>query len=517
MSTSRVSLRRQPCAGRLRGSHPADGRRWGTELHLHPDSKIAALSITALVLTAITVSFASFASGALADTGLPAPVGEAPATLPFSFLQANFQAIDVTAAWRPFTWDTARALPVDVNSIAMKRINGVLYNHPVDQANCGLSSLNAFRLTANDVYLAHAKAQADHLIGYHVGSSGAWFYPYRFRWDDLNPPWYSAMAQGMVLALFARLYEVTGDATYKNAADRTFQSFLVAPNTNGPWIVEVDGQRYLRLEEYPKSAYEFVFNGHIFAAFGLCDYYRVTGDARALALYRGALTAGAHYAPLIRNPGWISAYSLGVRSTYAHYHAVHIAELLELYTVSGWQGFAEFADQFSQDYPSPKLNGTIHVAAGRLTGYRFAANGTITGTRLLNLGRAATMEVTRRARVRGRAGYWFSVTTGSLAGYCLVEVAGRIYYPGLVARLTYRPARRMRIRAGLITGATYDAHGRVTGQRTVRLTTPDVATISERATIDGYPLVHIATGRLAGYWIAGSALTSPAALGTDTP
>lgn len=448
---------------------------------------------------------------ALADTGTPASTSSLTA-LPFSFLQTDFAALDVVAAWRPWAWESARSLPRDVIVTFGETIDGVLYNHPVNQAHTGLRSLDSYRLTGNEVYLEHAEVYADHLISYHTESNGAWFYAYPFAWQTLQPPWYSAMAQGMALALFTRLYEATGDATYKQAADLTFASFLATPNKTRPWVISIDRGGYLRLEEYPTTAWQFVLNGHISAAFGLYDYYRVTGDTGALALYRGALTSVAHYAATFRCPGWISAYSLGVPSRFAGYHLAVTRQLLELYTLSGSDRFAQIADQFAADYPDPNLSGTIRVGAGKLTAYRFAANGTVIAKRSLVLEHAVTMAISRRARVCGQAGYWFSVTNGTLSGYCLLEVPAHRYYAGQIATLLYRPARRAKIKAGTITGYHYDAHGRVTGKLSKTFTKVAAATMSKRATINGVSRALIDSGALAGYWVNDRALVSPALL-----
>jgi hypothetical protein len=95
-------------------------------------------------------------------------------------------------------------------------------------------------------------------------SEGPWF-PLNFAFDhwQQQPGWRSQITQGIALSLFTRL----GNIDQARAIAPTLM-----PNAQG-W-----------LEEYPGQSP--VLNGHIFAAFGLWDYWVATGDdqARARAL-----------------------------------------------------------------------------------------------------------------------------------------------------------------------------------------------------------------------------------------
>ena len=51
---------------------------------------------------------------------------------------------------------------------------------------------------------------------------------------------YLALAQGIALAGFVRLHELTGDAKWLQAAHDTYASFLVARQTGKPWVTVVE-------------------------------------------------------------------------------------------------------------------------------------------------------------------------------------------------------------------------------------------------------------------------------------
>jgi hypothetical protein len=443
--------------------------------------------------------------------GLPAILG-----LPFSFHYDAYAALTVPAGWAPYGTSTACARAADVNSVTMKMIDGKLYDQPASQASTGYANLNAYRLTSDDFYLQHARAQADRLIACRVSSSGAWFYPYRFNWrldrrTTVQAPWYSAMSQGMALGLFSRLYQVTGLPKYKQAADLTFASFLVAPSAGKPWVVDVDPQGYLCLEEYPGTTWRFVFNGHMYAAFGLYDYYLASGDARALKLYQGALTAVVHYAPALRQPGWLSAYSLGVRSAWASYQVKHLAELLQLFTITGDETFADLADAFAYDYANPTAVGQVWVATAEVTGYCFSSSGAVVAQRSIALSQPTQLPVSNRRRVRGQPGYWFAVSGGDLAGYSIREIPGSIYFCGQVGTLTYLPGRGGALLGGEVVGTQFDECGNVTATLAATVPAAAATTIRQRATINGTPFVLLLGGDLNGYWVPQAALRDTAA------
>jgi hypothetical protein len=224
--------------------------------------------------------------------------------------------------------------------------DGRTYPHPVAAAQYGLHEVaigNRSRaLAAGRALLAQAVA----------GAGNALWLPYRFPFPlygnaakTLQPPWYSAMAQGEALNLFTALGQLTGDRRWRKAADAVFASFRI--NTHR--IVQRDARGYLWLEEYPHDGTgERVFNGHLFAVLGLIHYHLATG--RGGTLIDAALTTAEHYASKIRNKGGISSYSLANQTDRsAKYHHVHIVLLRTLARITGKLYFRQAADEFQSD------------------------------------------------------------------------------------------------------------------------------------------------------------------------
>lgn len=405
----------------------------------------------------------------------------------------------------------------DAHGVRMYARHGVLYDHPVAQAQYGLHSLETYRVRHKRLYLDKAVAQAQRLVDRRTVVGRAWFlsYPYVFplhgRADEVQtPPWYSAMAQGQALSLFTRLYLTTGKRSWRDAADATFASFLLPPSTTSPWVVHVDGARYLWLDEFPHvltGTADLTFNGHNFATFGLYDYAVLTHDPEALRLLAGAETTTRHYAENIRVPGGISHYCFehpAVRS--GKYHLIHTSQLLQLYAMTGDPWFARAADEFRDDYPDPHAGDSVRLDRGSVTGYTFDQAGHVTGSRSISSARSTVVPADSRSRIPGR-GVYDHISSGRLAGYWVADGEGGATMRGILVPHDYAAARRVGIPAGTVTAYAFDDEGNLTGRRSLTFARPSSTSTVRTAVIASRTYVLVAAGVLAGEWIASDDVT----------
>jgi hypothetical protein len=433
-----------------------------------------------------------------------------------TFRTWTFKALDVPAGSRPFDHPTASPLGTDPYRVSMRYVDGVPYDFALRQAETGYTALNSYRLTGERYYLIKAQTQADHLISRHFSVGNGWFYPNGFYYyfghtqpDVLVPPWYSGIAQGAAVGFFARLYEATGKQVYRDAAEHTLESFLVPQGAGHPWVSKVDSSGYLRIEEYPGSGWEFVFNGHMEAAMGLWDYYRVTHDARGLALYRGALTSVVRYGQAFRTKGWISAYSLGARVLLGHYHVAVMRQMRQLHTLSGDARFIHLVNDFDGDYPAPVVTGVVKVLPGNYTACRFSVTGTRLASCVIRPRIAKLYRVDWRKRIRGQRGIWLHLTSGSLQGYFIREAVGHVYVRGVVNALAYDPSVRVTLKAGHWSALQFDGVGAVTASQPTDLPSAETARVSQRAVVNGVPRVLLASDPFTDYWVSERAVVLP--------
>jgi hypothetical protein len=263
----------------------------------------------------------------------------------------------LTTAWPPTKIH-------DIYGVPMRIYDGVKRYHPVQLVRLGLAYLRNYRLTHDRRYLDRAKRIAGGLKRIAVAARGGLWFPYRFRWTMHGvsryvnrPPWYSGMAQGLALALFVRLWQYSADPAYRTLADLTYNTMRTLGRGTTPWVSWIDGRRYVWIEEYPLIL-DQTFNGFVFAIVGLYDYSQITRDislyrparnADVLALLRGAITTIRAYVPTFRNAGTVSDYCLAHHFRNPRYHAVHIAQLRYLTTITGDPWFTRMANAFVAD------------------------------------------------------------------------------------------------------------------------------------------------------------------------
>uniref|UniRef100_T1JNE4 heparosan-N-sulfate-glucuronate 5-epimerase n=1 Tax=Strigamia maritima TaxID=126957 RepID=T1JNE4_STRMM len=87
--------------------------------------------------------------------------------------------------------------------------------------------------------------------------------------SNLQPGWYSAMAQGQAMSLLTRAYRSTGELKYLSSALQALGLFKIASQEHG--VMTKFLEKYVWYEEYPTIPSSFVLNGFIYALLGLYD------------------------------------------------------------------------------------------------------------------------------------------------------------------------------------------------------------------------------------------------------
>lgn len=281
-------------------------------------------------------------------------------------------------------WAPSATAKVDSTGLLIytRADTGTRADHPVAYAQYGIESIEEYQRTGDKLWLDRAIRQADQLIAIHTTSRGAWWYPYNFPWTyfdrTMRAPWYSGMAQGQALSLFVRLAEVTGDKTWDTAADNTFASFTLPYSATQPWVsLNIDNHLYF--EEYAGNQPPLlVVNGHIYAAFGIYDYWQHTGNATAERYFDGAATTVLdRMMPIARVPGGISYYCVQYEYCqvpgfqHASYHTGVAGQLADLAKETGDSSFQNWANLLTSDWSpttsAKSASGTAASGSGSST------------------------------------------------------------------------------------------------------------------------------------------------------
>lgn len=448
------------------------------------------------------------------------PLDETPVIpMPGSVWQAKrdtFSLRDLLYRELPYVTAGVPPLPTgenfESNGVAIRRYDGVVHNHPVAQAQLVLSMLSGYALTSNSEYLRIARANADRLLMYAVPSRGGLFFPYPFKFalhggsDVMTAPWYSGMAQGQALSAFCRLFEVTEDGIYLNAAMEAFESLKLLKSNSEPWVTRIDAHGYAWFEEYADATTrtDFTFNGHLFGVYGCYDYFRLTGTEEARRLYQIGLTTVKRYADTIRTPGWISKYCLRHETLSISYHNVHVKELYKMFDMTGDIYFASLGDAFLADFPRPSDRGEGNISQGS---HNFAATDP-SGERVTNISTITTPVITgvtfgSRRRLVGAGGVWLRIDSGRHAGKWVEERPGATYIRGLrLQNYLFAVPRLVQFDEGDHTGYVFSyADGSVIREHKQRLRGPSGAHCDMQALINGQLHLRITNGIWAGMWI----------------
>ena len=185
--------------------------------------------------------------------------------------------------------------------------------------------------------------------------AGLWYHT--AGWGKSKKPWASGMAQGFALSGLCRAYQETGDEKYLQTAHRALESLGIPIGEGG--LAATDEWGNLFFEEWAFFPPSHILNGHIFALFGVHDYYRATGEDSARELFEAGVAA-VHNRLLDYDVGLWSRYSLHRPTLYNHwtiaapiYQQVHIDLLRFLYKITGDQLFAHYANRWERQQRTP--------------------------------------------------------------------------------------------------------------------------------------------------------------------
>lgn len=207
----------------------------------------------------------------------------------------------------------------------------------------GLGAYDLFLLTNEERY--HKKfLQCVEWAVRKQEQSGAWdnfsyFYP--------NHP-YGAMAQGEGASLLIRAYVDTGNIEYLRRAQKAIDFMLADKENGGTTAYSSNDVIFL---EYPHR--KAVFNGWIFAWWGLYDYVFATKDKE---WYKECLEKSLHtieiFLPSFANSYW-SVYDLENRIASPFYHNLHIAQMQAMYELTGHEIFNQYAKRWAKQQKNP--------------------------------------------------------------------------------------------------------------------------------------------------------------------
>jgi hypothetical protein len=406
-----------------------------------------------------------------------------------------------------------QSMPFDDEGIGIKGQDGRYFDHPVRQPGFVLTRIDQFKRTGDEAYLDLCLRHVNRFLTSYVERDNAWYFPYHFAWNlhrfseaPMDIPWYSGMAQGYVLAFFSRMYTVTGDEAYLDLPHNVFRSFLQPRESSRPWIVDLEQGKYLWFEEYARDngPSDRAFNGHIYAAYGLYDYWLVTQDERAKMLIDGALTSVLGLLDQWRYPGGRSFYCLTHREQTASYHGTHCAQLSYLFNITRDPIWTRLHDLFLDDYPAQVFSETgmdhVHLEPGEYHAYRGE------GLEPQEVVEVSIFEPTRakfdiRDKINNDTRVSFRLADESYKFLWFPELEDTVYIEGYPEHFRWPYPMTVDCTSPRLRLDTFDMKGVRTNSLSLEDTLGLTLQVSERAMLNGAHRYKISMGDYANYWI----------------
>lgn len=144
---------------------------------------------------------------------------------------------------------------------------------------------------------------------------GKWLWTIDVPSRGLKAPWVSCLSQSLGISVLLRRYQLGQDVRYLEAAKKALEVMRTTVRDGGCAFAM---DRGIWFEEYPNlEKPSHVLNGHMWALFGIWDFYRVTGDPSARKLFDQGMSA------LIQE---LPKYDLGYWSVYSQDNRVDLVE-----------------------------------------------------------------------------------------------------------------------------------------------------------------------------------------------
>ncbi|MDQ6780753.1 MAG: D-glucuronyl C5-epimerase family protein [Candidatus Eremiobacteraeota bacterium] len=162
--------------------------------------------------------------------------------------------------------------------------------------------------------------------------------------------WISGMAQGQLISVALRAFQLTHEPQYFTAAKYSLQLLKKPVSDGGTLATDANGAWF---EEYPQSPPTHVLNGDMFALFGVWDYYRVTKDPDAKALFERGIAALREGLARSDTGFWGRYDLLHAGLCTRAYMDLEIAQARILTSISGDAAIRALADRFQSYEASP--------------------------------------------------------------------------------------------------------------------------------------------------------------------
>lgn len=265
----------------------------------------------------------------------------------------SFDPDDLLAYYLDQSLRADYAGPFDSGGIPLYVYQGTADYLPVLIGFYALGHLERYRQSRSEEKLAAFLNVTDWLVSTQE-PDGTWRTDFPMPRFKLPRGYPSAMVQGVAISCLVRGSLVAGKADYLESAVKALAPFRLDVSDGG--VTSHEGGRPF-YEEYPSDPAHHVFNGFLYAMWGLHDLVRLNDDDEARKLYNEGLATFIDWLPRF-DIGYWSLYHLSEglpNPATIHYHRLHLDQLEVMHALTGNEIFAEFRARW-QAYLNGRFN-----------------------------------------------------------------------------------------------------------------------------------------------------------------
>ncbi|MCW0190486.1 MAG: D-glucuronyl C5-epimerase family protein [Rhodococcus sp.] len=177
--------------------------------------------------------------------------------------------------------------PLDSDGMIRMYYDGNYVEHPGVVALFALNHFHAHLLEPEDTRhrenFMNAARWLQQKLRLDEDGIARWYYPFDCpSRPTLRAPWYSCFSQSLGLSILMRGHQMEPAEGFDRLLEPAARLFWTDMKDGGVRHVD-DGLVFL--EEYPEEPASHVLNGFITGLFGLHEYYRFSGDSRAMEVF----------------------------------------------------------------------------------------------------------------------------------------------------------------------------------------------------------------------------------------
>jgi D-glucuronyl C5-epimerase-like protein len=188
----------------------------------------------------------------------------------------------------------------------------------------------------------------------------------KWEWDsdvplrNIKAPWISGLTQSLGISILLREYQLENNQAYLDAAGKALAWMGKSVQEGGIASRQANGVWY---EEYPDAEHpSHVLNGHMWALFGIWDFYRVTRDPVAKQMFDDGISVLQAEIGRYDVKDWsVYAQTNRVDLVVGQYQQFIVEQLRVLYAITAIGIFRETADRWEDAMRRDAL--FVHIAA----------------------------------------------------------------------------------------------------------------------------------------------------------